>query len=139
MLFWPISSDMFTQANEFGRQIFTSLGYPHYSDFITFDVLLELVFFLTFLLFLIRSDHRTLLSANFHNLVLIIPAVGIIYSNSLSIGIPIEITIAQTVFLLIFGLSILKACRQLINRIRNFYERKNTHNEAMKNASDNKN
>jgi len=131
MLFWPISSDMFVQANEFGRRIFTFFGYPLYSDYIRFDILLELICFLLALVFLVYGDLHTLLNADLHNLVLIIPAVGIIYSNFFLMEIPIEVTMAQTVFLLIFCLSILKACRQLINRISDYYGCKNKHSKAV--------
>jgi membrane-bound metal-dependent hydrolase YbcI (DUF457 family) len=124
MLFWPISSVWFVQANEFGRRIFTFFGYPLYSDYIRFDILLELICFLVALVFLLRGDLRTLLNGDFYNLALIIPAAGIFISSFIAANSPIEITLAQTVFLLIFCLSILKACIQVINRKSGFYGRK---------------
>jgi len=116
MLFWPVSSNMFVQANELGRRVFTFFGYPLYSDYIRFDISLELISFLVSLVFILHGDFRMLLNGDLYNLALVIPAVGIFCSYFFAIYSPIEIILAQAVFLLIFCLSVLKACIQVIKR-----------------------
>jgi membrane-bound metal-dependent hydrolase YbcI (DUF457 family) len=116
MLFWPVSSSMVTQPNEFGRAVFTSLGFPYYSDYIRFDIFLELACFSIVMFFLIKGDASELLTSNFHNLVLIVPVAGIICSIFLFEN-PLVISLAQFVFLLIFCASLLKVLNGLISQV----------------------